>query len=85
MELGYFVGWVGVCLGACIGIPQLVRILRTHSTEGISMGTYIILVCAVSCYLYHAVFINSIVFTVTNLANLSVSGTILVLLIRKRR
>ena len=85
MELGYVIGWVGVSLGAFIGVPQLIRILRTKSTEGISLGTYIILVLAVSCYLIHAISINSIVFTVSNSANLLVSGTILILLIRNRR
>ena len=85
MELGYMIGWLGVALGLCVPIPQLIKILRTGKTDGISLMTYSFLTCALACYLWHAIHIQSIVFIVAQSVNLVSNGIILVLLIRGRR
>ena len=84
MDLGFVVGWVGVAFGLCVPIPQLVRIIRTGEVGSISLGTYSFLCCALICYLIHAIYIDSIVFTVTQSVNLTTNTIILILLIRRR-
>ena len=84
MELGYLIGWVGAGLGACISLPQLIKILKTGQTANISIATYVILVFAITFYLIHAIYIGAEVFIVTNAVNLVARTTILTLLIRRR-
>ena len=83
MDLGYLIGWVGVAFGLCVPIPQLIKIFKTKSLSDISIGTYIFLVCCLMCYLIHAIYIESLVFTVAQSINLTTNGIILMLLIRK--
>lgn len=85
MEIGFLVGWLGVAFGLCVPIPQLIKIFKTKSLADISICTYIFLVCCLACYLIHAVHIRSPVFTTAQAINLVTNGTILILLLRKRR
>jgi uncharacterized protein with PQ loop repeat len=78
------VGWTGVAFGVCIGIPQLVKILRGGGTKDISKLTYTLLLCAVSCYLFHALVIMDPIFITAQAANLCVNSTVLILLIKGR-
>ena len=84
LQLGYIVGYFGVIFGMLVPIPQLIKIFRTKSLKDISLTTYLFLCVAISCYLIHAIYIESIVFTVAQSINLSTNATILVLLIRRR-
>jgi uncharacterized protein with PQ loop repeat len=84
MEAGYIVGWVGLAFGVCVPIPQLIKIYRTRSLNDISLWTYIFLVFCLSCYLIHAIYIKSVVFTIAQGFNLITNSTILVLLIRNK-
>ena len=84
MDFGYLVGWVGVGLGICVPIPQLLKIHRTGRTNDISIKTYIFLVCALACYLAHAIYIGSLVFTVAQSVNLTINTAILIYLRRGR-
>jgi len=81
-EIGYLIGWIGILLGVAVPIPQLIKIIRTQRLKDISRGTYIFLVCALSCYLIHAVYIQSLVFIVAQSLNLTTNSIILILLIR---
>ena len=85
MEIGFVIGWMGVALGLCVPIPQLIKIIKTKSLADISLGTYIFLICCLICYLIHAIHIRSPVFTTAQAINLVTNGTILVLLIRRRK
>lgn len=83
MELGYLVGWVGVAFGLLVPIPQLIKIKRTGKCGDVSIGTYVFLCCCLICYLIHAIYIESLVFTIAQSINLATNGIILILLIRK--
>jgi len=82
-EIGYLIGYIGLAFGILVPIPQLIKIKRTHSLNGISLHTYIFLVIALACYLAHAIYIKSIVFTIAQSINLTTNGIVLGLLIRK--
>lgn len=84
MEFGYLIGWTGVGLGLLVAPPQLIKIIRTGKCDDISLITYAALCGALICYLLHAIYINSIVFTVAQSINLVVNSVILVLLIRNK-
>ena len=84
MEFGYVIGWVGVFFGLLVAPPQLIKILRSGKTEGISVLTYIFLTCALACYVWHSFYINSVVFQVAQSIGLTVNLTILYLLVKSR-
>lgn len=83
--IGYWIGWIGVGFGIAVPIPQLRKIIKTKSLADISVGTYIFLCCAIACYLIHAIYIGSLVFTVAQSINLTTNGVILGLLLRRRK
>lgn len=84
IDFGYWIGWAGVLFGLAVPIPQLKRIIKGQTIEGVALGTYCFLILCLICYLIHAIHINSIVFTVAQSINLSTNGTILFFLIRRR-
>ena len=81
MKPGYLIGWIGVVFIALVSPPQLIKILQTGATTGISLWTYIFLCLGLICYLIHAVHIKSKVFVVAQSLNLIPSSIILALLI----
>ncbi len=84
MSIGYIIGFIGVGLGLAVPIPQLMKIRRGGHINGISLHTYIFLVLALACYLIHAIYINSIVFTIAQSVNLATNSVILAILWRRR-
>lgn len=83
--IGYWIGWIGVGFGLAVPIPQIIKIRRTGSLDAISLHTYIFLCCALVCYLAHAIYIHSIVFTVAQSINLTTNSIILAMLMRHKR
>jgi len=81
----YWIGWLGVAFGLLVAPAQLIKIIRTGKTDGISLVTYIALCLALLCYLLYAICIKDAVFITAQSINLSVNGAILVLLVRNRR
>lgn len=79
------IGWVGVFFGFMVGPAQLVRLLRTHETRGISHVTYYCLVVALAAYFIHALELKDAVFIVSNGVSLVVNLLVLVLLIKWSR
>lgn len=73
---------MGVGFGVAVPIPQLLKIRRTGRTNDISLKTYIFLICALVCYLAHAIYISAIVFIVAQSVNIAMNGIILMLLRR---
>lgn len=83
-NIGYWIGWLGVCFGLAVPIPQLIKIYKTRSLNDISLGTYAFLFGALTCYFIHAWHISSYVFMTAQAINLLTNGQILVLLIRHK-
>jgi len=84
MDIGYVVGWVGVLFGLLVPLPQLRKIYKTRKANDVSLGTYIFLVCALCCYLAHAIYIGSVVFTAAQSLNLCTNTAILIYLLRQK-
>ena len=75
-----WVGWLGVILGFFVAPFQLLKIIQTGVTDGISLPTYIFLCLAIACYLYEAIRIKSKVFITAQSVNLTTNIIILVLI-----
>ena len=78
----HWIGFLGVAFGLLIAPPQLIKIIRTRKVKDVSLWTYIFLVCAVACYLYNAIYIGSLAFTITNGVGLVINSTVLFLLLK---
>jgi len=85
MDFGYIVGWMGVAFGLLVAPPQLIKIIKTGKTDGISLLTYMALCMALTCYLIYAISIHDPVFITAQSINLCVNSAVLVLLIKNRR
>ncbi len=83
MEIGNIIGYIGVVLGLAVPVPQLLKLARTGSS-GVSLGTYVFLCLALVCYLIHAIYIGSPVFTISQSVNLATNTAILVVLTRRK-
>jgi len=78
------IGWFGVLFGFFVAPAQLLRILRTGETRGISLCTYIFLLLALTCYLIHAIMIQDPTFIVAQAINIISNAAILIILLRRR-
>ena len=85
MDIGYLIGWLGILFGLMVGPAQLYKLYKTKSANGISLATYVFLCAALVCYLLHAIYIHSLVFTIAQSINLSVNSVILFVLLKHRR
>ena len=83
MEIGYIIGWVGFGFGILVPIPQLYSLIKFGHTR-VSMLTYLFLTIALACYLWHAIYIKSVVFTVVQSVNLTTNAAVLFLLLKRR-
>ncbi|MBA7568410.1 hypothetical protein ES708_10131 [subsurface metagenome] len=82
--MGYWIGWAGVAFGLCVPIPQLIKIYKTRRLNDVALGTYAFLICCLTCYLVHAIYIKSIVFTCSQSVNLFTNSIIFgILLLNK--
>jgi len=89
MDVAWFfgqgIGWLGVAFGLLVAPPQLYKIIKHKRTKNISIMTYGFLILTMTCYLLHAIYITDWPFITSNSINLSVNGTIFILLIIDRR
>jgi len=85
VDLGFWIGWVGVGFGVAVPVPQLLKIRRTGRTKDISFKTYVLLISALACYLAHAIHIGSIVFTVAQSVGLVINVAVLAYIWKGKR
>jgi len=76
--MSVILGWIGVCFGICVSIPQVISNFKNKSTRGVSKLTYIFLLVTVCCYEIRAIAIWEPIFIVSNLCNIFIVSTVLV-------
>ena len=76
------IGWISVVLGVSIGIPQLIKIIRTREVKHISKLTYVLVILTSTGYLYHAIEIGDWVFITSNSLSIIINSIVLGLLYR---
>jgi uncharacterized protein with PQ loop repeat len=62
MEVSQILGWLGTVFGTFIGIPQLVKTIRTKKTGDLSTATFILIVLTCCCLLARAIAIREAAF-----------------------
>jgi len=62
MELSQVLSWIGSATGMFIGIPQLVKTLRTKKTSDLSATTFVLILITCSCLLVRAIAIKELAF-----------------------
>jgi uncharacterized protein with PQ loop repeat len=77
-------GWIGAVTGALVALPQVVRILRTSATTGISPLTWRLLVGVNLAWMAHGVITHHPNIVVSNTVYALCTSTILILLWRHR-
>ena len=77
-------GWIGAVTGALVALPQVVRILRTSATTGISPLTWQLLLGVNLAWMTHGVITHHANIVVSNTLYALCTLTILILLRRHR-
>jgi uncharacterized protein with PQ loop repeat len=77
-------GWIGAVTGALVALPQVVRILRTNATIGVSPLTWQLLVGVNLAWMTHGVITHHPNIVVSNTLYALCTSTILILLWRHR-
>ena len=62
MELSQILSWIGTAVGMFVGIPQLVKTIRTGKTGDLSAATFILILITCACMLVRAIAIKEAAF-----------------------
>ena len=62
MELSQIFSWMGTAIGISVGIPQLVKTLRTKKTGDLSPTTFVLILLTCCCLLARAIAIREAAF-----------------------
>ena len=62
MELSQILSWVGTTTGMLIGIPQLVKTIKTKKAGDLSATTFILILVTCACLLVRAIAIREMAF-----------------------
>lgn len=65
-------------------IPQVVQVIRTHDTSGLSLEMYVLFVTGVLCWVIHGLIIHDVSLTMANAVTLVLSSVILCYKIKYR-
>jgi len=82
VSLSKFIGWLGFCFGVFISIPQIIKIIKTKSIDGISRTTYVLLLCTCVCYTVRSLVIKEYIFIASNIFQIII--TLIVLYLMKK-
>ncbi|MBK8447302.1 MAG: hypothetical protein IPL41_11655 [Micropruina sp.] len=84
MSLVDLIGWSATCVGALLGLPQLLRLLRTKSVDGLSLVAWRAMLVLNLAWFAHGVRIDQLPQMVTNAVALAVTLPLLILLVRSK-
>ena len=62
MGLSQVLSWIGFVTGMSIGVPQLVKTIKTRSARDLSATTFCLILVTCSCMLVRAIVIREIAF-----------------------
>jgi MtN3 and saliva related transmembrane protein len=76
---------IGLLAATCTTIsfvPQVVQILKTKNTKGISLGMYILFTFGIACWLVYGFYLGELPIIIANSITLVLASTILVFKIK---
>lgn len=83
--VGSYIGILAAILTTASFLPQVITILRTRNTQGISLVMYGMFVFGVFCWLIYGLFIQSWPVIIANLITFILSGSVLLLTIKHNK
>jgi len=78
-----WVGYAAAILGTSSFLPQVIKTIRSGQTKDISLSMYLLFCCGVALWLVYGFMIHATPVILANLVTLVLSGTILVMKLRK--
>ena len=85
MTAADIVGWLAVCVGMVVALPQLVRLARTHKVDGLSLTSWRSILAMNVAWAAHGVRLGAPALIITNSIGLCSTVPILYLLARRFR
>ncbi len=85
MDTPYWVELVGGVAGVLTTLaflPQALKVYRTKSVHDISLPTFLMFTCGVSCWFVYGLFIQSISIAAANIITLAIALSILIMKLR---
>lgn len=82
MDFFTIIGFMAATCTTISFIPQVLRILKTRDTKGISLSMYSIFTVGVACWLIYGCFLGSLPIILANAVTLILALTILVFKIK---
>ncbi len=62
MDLSQVLGWIGFVIGMLVGMPQLVKTIKTQKTGDLSAMTFVLILITCTCLLARAIAIREMTF-----------------------
>lgn len=84
MTAEFVVGWLATSVAMLLSVPQIVRLVRTRSTDGLSLLLWQAMLSINLGWLAHGILIDATNMIVTNIVGVSTTVAIQVLIIRAR-
>lgn len=78
MELVTIIGSMAAACTTISFIPQVIKILKTHNTEGVSLKMYIVFTIGVICWLTYGILLSELPIIIANSITLVLASIILV-------
>ena len=73
------IGYIAGGLTLISSIPQLIKIIKTKNVEGVSSGTFVILICAQFLWTIYGFYKNDLQLIITNIVSGIISLCILII------
>ncbi len=84
MNAEFVVGWLACGVAMTLGVPQIIRLVRTRSTEGLALLLWQAMLAINIAWLVHGLRIDATNMILTNVVGGATTVTILTMLIRAR-
>lgn len=85
MATGEIFGWLGACVGVILGLPQLLRLMRTRNIDGLSLMSWRLIIAMNIAWTAHGIRLGEANMITTNSLQMACSVPIAVLLSRAER
>ncbi len=82
MDITTIVGLLAATCTTVSFVPQVVQILKTKNTQGISLGMYVLFTFGIACWLVYGFYLNGLPIIIANSITLILAATILIFKIK---
>ncbi len=82
MDISTIIGLLAATCTTVSFVPQVIQILKTKNTQGISLGMYVIFTFGIACWLVYGFYLNELPIIIANSITLILAATILIFKIK---